>query len=98
MNGVRVLTESDWQRIALRVQNEFVDRFIVTGACENTPANLSLLPIYNGQIGCGSCYGVQGTTNWTYNVKYIISTFPGYELYFGNSLAMVGKYICVNEK
>ena len=44
-NSVRVLTVSDLQRKALRVPTEFGVRVILTGACQNTEVNFSLLPI-----------------------------------------------------
>ena len=45
---------------------KYVDQFgvrtLVTGACKNTQAHFSLLPISNRKIVCGSYFGVYGAT------------------------------------
>ena len=58
MNGVRVLTMSNLQGIALQVLTKFGVRFIVAGACQSTQANFSQLPNCYCQIVCGSYLGV----------------------------------------
>ena len=50
-----VCFDSDCEHKALKA--DFGVRFFVTGACQNTKANFSLLPIYNRQIVCGSYFG-----------------------------------------
>ena len=57
MNGVRVLTLIvSAKRVATVHRGRL--RWLVTTACQNTNANISLLPISNRQIMCGSYFGV----------------------------------------
>ena len=61
MNRVRVLTVIVIADIAARV-DQHQRSTLVTGACQNTKANFSLLPIYNRQIVCGLYLFVYGRT------------------------------------
>ena len=80
MNCVRVLT----------VKREFGVRFLVTGACQNTQANLYLLSICN-RCSVPLLFWRLGKAPFDCTALKILSgPSLGYDLSFGTSLAKVG--------